>query len=60
MIRVIHEHLQMRIFMHQLRSGTDIAFIGGMINYILENNFIMKNMLLTIQMLLNCYRDYSL
>lgn len=26
----------------QLRSGTDIAFIGGMINYILENNLIHK------------------
>jgi formate dehydrogenase major subunit len=26
----------------QLRSGTDIPFIGGMINYILENNLIHK------------------
>jgi formate dehydrogenase major subunit len=26
----------------RLRSGTDIAFLGGMINYILENNLIQK------------------
>jgi len=30
-----------------LRSGTDIAFLGGMINYILTNNLFSRSMLLT-------------
>ena len=29
-----------------LRSGTDIAFLGGMIKYILENNLIQKEYVL--------------
>jgi formate dehydrogenase major subunit len=30
----------------KLRSGTDIAFVGGMINYALENDFIQKDYVL--------------
>ena len=31
---------QMSDYYGQLRSGTDIPFVGGMINYIFENNLI--------------------
>ena len=33
---------QMSDYYGQLRSGTDIAFVGGMIKYILENNLYHK------------------
>jgi len=31
----------------QLRSGTDIPFIGGLINYLLENNLYHKDYIVT-------------
>src|SRR3954447_9592971 len=34
---------QMANMYGQLRSGTDIAFIGGMLNYIIENNLYHKD-----------------
>jgi formate dehydrogenase major subunit len=37
-----HQNLIQGGHLHGLRSGTDIAFLGGMIKYILDNNLYQK------------------